>query len=198
MRSAASSARAACGSATRSRRPASSASSTAAITPRSGCSPAPTSGTSTRATWWMCDEGRYGYGFVDDASRLMTPLLRGRDGGRDVVWADALAAVADALGRAQGRETAVIASPKMANEDLFALRTLALARDIRDVGFRVPPRLVGDEDDFLIRADKNPNTRGAELMGLDGDVRSILDSARARRVRCLGVFDHDLFQSAWP
>jgi NADH-quinone oxidoreductase subunit G len=148
--------------------------------------------------WWMCDEGRYGYGFVDDASRLMTPLLRGRDGGRDVVWADALAAVADALGRAQGRETAVIASPKMANEDLFALRTLALARDIRDVGFRVPPRLVGDEDDFLIRADKNPNTRGAELMGLDGDVRSILDSARARRVRCLVVFDHDLFESAWP
>src|SRR5438132_814271 len=52
--------------------------------------------------WWMCDEGRYGYGFVDDPSRIALALAR--DGG----------------------------------------------------------------------------------------------NARERRVRCLVVFDHDLFDSAWP
>jgi predicted molibdopterin-dependent oxidoreductase YjgC len=51
---------------------------------------------------------------------------------------------------------------------------------------------------LLIRADKNPNTRGGELMGLDGDAAAILAAARARRVRCLVVFEHDLFDSAWP
>ena len=45
----------------------------------------------------------------------------------------------------------------------------------------MPPRVPGDEDNFLIRADKNPNTRGAELIGLApaSGPRAILDAARA-------------------
>jgi predicted molibdopterin-dependent oxidoreductase YjgC len=62
----------------------------------------------------------------------------------------------------------------------------------------VPPARPGDQDDFLIRADKNPNTRGAELLGLDGDVAAILADARAGRLAALWVFQHDLFDSAWP
>jgi NADH-quinone oxidoreductase subunit G len=147
--------------------------------------------------WWMCDEGRYGYGFVDDPSRLVTPVRRDADGARELAWADAVATVAAALGGVSPEQTAIIASPKMSNEDLFAVRSLAEGRGIRQVGFRVPPRVPGDEDDFLIRADKNPNTRGAELLGLDGSVATLLDAARARRVRCLWVFEHDLFDSAW-
>ena len=42
---------------------------------------------------------------------------------------------------------AIIASPRMPNEDLFALRTLAERRGIRQVAFRVPPREPGDEVD---------------------------------------------------
>lgn len=56
----------------------------------------------------------------------------------------------------------------------------------------------GDEDNFLIRADKNPNTRGAELIGPDGDAGGILAAARAGRLRHLWVFGHDLFDTAWP
>ena len=148
--------------------------------------------------WWMCDEGRYGYGAVDAPTRLVMPARREADNVQDLGWADAVAAVADTLGRVRADATAIIASPKMANEDLFAVRTLAEARGIRQVGFRVPPRVPGTEDDFLIRADKNPNTRGAELVGLDGDVAAILAAARTRRVRALIVFDHDLLDSAWP
>jgi NADH-quinone oxidoreductase subunit G len=106
--------------------------------------------------------------------------------------------VAASLGRYPADQTAIIASATMPNEDLFAVRTLAEGCGIRQVGFRVPPRVPGYEDDLLIRADKNPNTRGAELIGLDGDVAAILAATRARRVRCLVVFDHDLFDSAWP
>jgi len=63
----------------------------------------------------------------------------------------------------------------------------------------VPPARPGDEDDFLIRADKNANTRGAELVGLGGaDSRAILAAARERRVKCLWIFCHDLLASAWP
>src|SRR5206468_1697359 len=71
-------------------------------------------------------------------------------------------------------------------------------RALRRVAFRVPPRVAGDQDNFLIRADKNPNSLGAELVGLGGDSRAVLEAARARRLRCLMIFGHDLLASEWP
>jgi predicted molibdopterin-dependent oxidoreductase YjgC len=50
-------------------------------------------------------------------------------------------------------------------------------------------------------ADKAPNTRGAALLagGPAGaaDGRHVLDAARARRLKLLWVFDHDLLESGW-
>jgi len=71
------------------------------------------------------------------------------------------------------------------------------------VDFRVPPGAPGFEDQLLIKADKNPNSRGAELIGLgprDGglDARGMLEAARARALKCLWVFHGDLLSSAWP
>jgi NADH-quinone oxidoreductase subunit G len=154
--------------------------------------------------WWICDAGRYGFGFVDDPTRITQPMARaaGAPGATapatPISWDEAVAAVADTLTRTDPDQIGVIASPKMANEDLFALRRLLERRGIRRVGFAVPPRVAGDEDNLLIRADKNPNTRGAELVGLSGDVAAIVSAARAGRLRCVWIFAHDLFDSAWP
>ncbi|MGH7278536.1 MAG: 2Fe-2S iron-sulfur cluster-binding protein, partial [Candidatus Rokuibacteriota bacterium] len=115
--------------------------------------------------WWMCDEGRYGFKFVDDPSRLVFPWRREGERVVELTWDEAIAGVAEAAGRAAPGGIGLIASPKMANEDLFALRRLAGRLGMTQVGFRVPPPSPGYEDDFLIRADKNPNTRGAELIG---------------------------------
>jgi NADH-quinone oxidoreductase subunit G len=147
--------------------------------------------------WWLCDEGRYGFGFVDDASRLRAPARRDGDREVEIDWTEALTVLADVLGRHRADEIGIIASPKLANEDLAAVRRLAARRGIHSLAFRVAPRTAGYEDDFLIRADKNPNTRGAELAGLDGDTAAILAAARAGRLRALWVFDHDLFDGAW-
>jgi NADH-quinone oxidoreductase subunit G len=148
--------------------------------------------------WWLCDEGRYGFGAVDAPSRVGAPLRREGDAAADVSWDEAIAGVATALGRVRPDEIGILASPRMSNEDLFALKTLVAALGITRVAFAVPPAMPGDEDKLLIRADKNPNTRGAELIGLDGDARAVLAEARAGRLRCLWVFHHDLFASAWP
>jgi NADH-quinone oxidoreductase subunit G len=148
--------------------------------------------------WWICDAGRYGFAFVDDASRVRTPLRRDGNSQVPATWDEALAGVVGALGRGEPERIGVIASPRMANEDLFALRQLLGQRGIRRAGFAVPARVPGDEDDLLIRPDKNPNTRGAELMGLAGDVAAMVTAAREGRLSCLWVFAHDLFESAWP
>jgi len=148
--------------------------------------------------WWMCDDGRYGFGSVDDPNRVTTPSRREGGAVLELPWDEAIAEVAGALARARPAEVGVLASPQMSNEDLFALRTLAGARGITRLAFAVPPAMPGDEDKLLIRADKAPNTRGAELIGFGGDVGALLADARAGRLRCLWVFHHDLLASAWP
>jgi NADH-quinone oxidoreductase subunit G len=148
--------------------------------------------------WWICDDGRYGFGFVDDANRLQMPTRR--DGGTTspATWDEAVAAVSATLRRLRPDEIGVIASPKMANEDLFALRRLLETCAIQRIAAQVPPRVPGDQDQLLIRADKNPNSLGVELLGLGGDARAILDAARARQLKCLWIFGHDVLAAAWP
>ena len=148
--------------------------------------------------WWICDEGRYHFGFVDGPSRLTAPARRGPGGSAEVGWDDAVTAVAEAVRRHPPEQVAVLASPHMANEDLMALRRLLEARGIRQVAFDVPPAAPAEGDDFLLRADRTPNRRGAELIGLGGAAAGILAAARGGRLRCLWVFHHDLLAAGWP
>jgi NADH-quinone oxidoreductase subunit G len=147
--------------------------------------------------WWICDDGRYGFGSVDAETRVAMPTRRDGSGPREISWEDAIAGVTTALERRAPGEIGFLASPRMSNEDLFALRTLAAASGGR-LAFAVPPAVPGDEDKLLIRSDKNPNSRGAELIGLDGDAASLLAEARAGRLRFLWIFHHDVLASAWP
>ena len=143
--------------------------------------------------WWMCDAGRYGFHWIDKG-RLTTV----RSSGRESSWDTALAAIATALdGMRQnggGSKLGVIASPKQTTEELFLIREVfsrALsARVSADV-----PSSPGPSDDFLIKADKTPNTMGATLLGLSGkepNAASIVQEARDGRLKALWVFGHDL------
>ena len=153
--------------------------------------------------WWLCDAGRYGFHWIDDDSRLTVPLRRTGAATVETTWADAAATFVEALRRVEPDEIGVIASPQMSNEDLFILRGLLDHLGIRHRDFRVPPREPGDEDSFLIRADKNPNTRGAELAGLGPDAggldtRGILVATATKAIKLLWVFHHDLLVSGLP
>jgi NADH-quinone oxidoreductase subunit G len=113
--------------------------------------------------WWMCDEGRYGYGFVD-RDRLRKVIHCGVERS----WEYALSELAQRLKRFQmeGRfkEVAVLASPQLTCEDIFVIRKWW--GEMLHVGY-LPTRIpfpLGSSDRFLIRADKNPNTAGMELI----------------------------------
>jgi NADH-quinone oxidoreductase subunit G len=147
--------------------------------------------------WWICDVGRYGFGDVDDATRVTAPQRRAGGETTDTDWGDAVTAVAEALRRYSPDEIAVLASADQSNEDLFAIKRLCEQRGIRQVAFRQPIPPATADDDFLLRADRHPNTHGAELIGLDGDAAGILSAARAGRIKLLWAFEHDLLGAGW-
>ena len=152
--------------------------------------------------WWVCDQGRYGFRWIDAPSRLAAPLKREGDCAVETAWDDALATLGGALSRYRPDEVGILASPRMSNEDLWLLTRLADHLRLVNLDFRVPPRTPGDQDDFLIRADKNPNSRGAELCGIAAggsglDAPAILRAAASRQLKLLWIFHHDLAQSAW-
>ena len=59
----------------------------------------------------------------------------------------------------------IVVAPQGTNEDSYLLARLA-SEVLRTPHVVLYPGVPGYEDDFLIRADKNPNTRGAQDMGL--------------------------------
>lgn len=145
--------------------------------------------------WWICDEGRFGYEFIDQR-RIEAPCLR--RGGRleNSGWEQALAEICTALRGVLekfGPEgIGVIASPQLSNEDLYLMRKLFVeGMKILQVGYHNPWEKEGFQDDFLVRADKNPNRRGAEAIGLGGDVGVILEKAARGEVKVLYIFQHD-------
>ena len=145
--------------------------------------------------WWMCDEGRYGFGWLDEErlSKVRGPTEAAAS------WEQALTTIsADLaeLGKEQGgTRIGVIASAQLTNEELFLIQQIFR----RALGAQVTASVSedpGSSDDFLIKADKNPNTLGATLLGLAGtdapDAGHILDEGLNGNLEVLWVFGHDL------
>ncbi len=144
--------------------------------------------------WWMCDEGRYGFGWVDKER-----LTNVRGPTEDATWEQALTAVSTTMARLgkeqNGARIGVIASAQLTNEELFLIREILQGALGARVSASVPDE-PGSCDDFLIKGDKNPNTLGATLLGLAGqdapDAGKLVDEALDGNLEVLWVFQHDL------
>lgn len=128
--------------------------------------------------WWMCDEGRYGWKHVHDASRVThlrrrlppLPLGEGRSEGavshENVEWSH-LPAELDAALRKAGQLAAVI-SPNLTVEETYLLCTYIKSLDPNAVLAVGPFPVEGSDEafpnDFTIRAEKCPNRKGVEAV----------------------------------
>jgi NADH-quinone oxidoreductase subunit G len=140
--------------------------------------------------WWLCDEGRYGFGWIDHG-RLDT--VRGPSGSL-VTWDKAMTEIASVLDRSRSR-IGVIASAQQTNEELFLLSEIFKRGLGAEISSAVPQR-PGTSDEFLLKADKNPNTLGTILLGFAGpgviEAGEIIDRAIAGKLDVIWVFGHDL------
>ena len=69
---------------------------------------------------WICDKGRFAYHYAESKERLATPLVDGKKSS----WDKATRLVADKL-KTAGKNTIVLASGRLSNEDLYNLKSLA-------------------------------------------------------------------------
>jgi len=122
--------------------------------------------------YWMCDDGRYGWSYVDDAQRLPFPLVE--QGGRQVPvsWDEALAVAHNGLDRIRringGGAIAVFFIAHLTNEEDYLLARLAKEMWGTDqVGMRLTKDVQGDvrfASGFTIRAEKAPNGHGVRAL----------------------------------
>jgi len=122
--------------------------------------------------YWACDEGRTNYQFVNH-ERIVTAFIRREARTIECSRVEAIAEMRSLLGfkpagRVDGpssRKIVVLASATCTVEEMYLLKRLAqeclkapvfVARHVPD----------GVDDHLLRRADKHPNARGAELLGL--------------------------------
>lgn len=123
--------------------------------------------------WWMCDEGRYGYKFHDH-NRILNPLNRSEGKVEEKSWEQILPEAAKLIEAAKG-QFGVFVSPQLSNEEIFLIDKLFRKHLQSKNLFLVSPTPDGFQDDFLIRADKNPNSKGAEWQHLRYQERATAD-----------------------
>ena len=143
--------------------------------------------------WWMCDEGRYGYKFIDE-DRLSHVQINENGTLRQGTWEEGLALVAGRLKALKDAgkmdHAGVILSSQLTNEDLYAAKRFCAEAGIAQVVFQRPRP--GDSDDLLIQADKSPNAKGAQAMGISEGAEGLLERAAKKHLRVLFVFTQDL------
>jgi NADH-quinone oxidoreductase subunit G len=110
---------------------------------------------------WMPDSHRLNFHYLDSDDRLKDPIVRGEEA--PAKWQKALAVAAEKLKGRKPDETAIIASARMTNEELFLVRRLATSLGIRNIDVLSRPQ---KGDGFLVSDDGNPNTSGAKLLGV--------------------------------
>jgi len=151
---------------------------------------------------WMCDRGRMSYVELNEA-RLREPLIERGDGPRATDWSELVAVTAERLRTADPDRIVGIATPQATTEELWSFQRLLNRLGTPHVDYRVDPnwtRVDEREDALLRRADRNPNTRGAELLGLvpgDGgdDVAAALERAARGEVDVLYLLGPELLTS---
>ncbi len=119
--------------------------------------------------FWICDEGRYSYHAMDENRKESASFS-----GQSVTLDFAMARLSEGLKKvleASADKAAFLLSPQMTNEELEAWKSLAASLGVTQVAFGDDIKRTGKSDDFLIKADKNPNTKGAQDLGIAGPAK---------------------------
>jgi len=138
---------------------------------------------------WMCDTGRLDYKWIGHEDRLGKVLTKGRRAS----WDRVLQEISEKLSAVEPSTTAIIASARQTNEELWLLAQLR--KKLKAFTDSVPR--TGKGDGFLVNADKNPNSTGARLTGITTRrpglrLKRIAEGIESGEITTLIVFGEDV------
>ena len=138
---------------------------------------------------WMCDTGRLDYKWIGHEDRLGKVLTKGRRAS----WDRVLQEISEKLSAVEPSTTAIIASARQTNEELWLLAQLR--KKLKAFTDSVPR--TGKGDGFLVNADKNPNSTGARLTGITTKrpglrLKRIAEGIESGEITTLIVFGEDV------
>jgi NADH-quinone oxidoreductase subunit G len=145
--------------------------------------------------WWICDYGRLNYKYVDAEDRLGQAQVKGRGTvAVDTALAKAQSLVSKFVVDQGGDGLFGLVSARLSNEEIYlAMRYLSEVVGTTHTDWK--PRIEGEDDDLLIRADKNGNTKGAELIGVRGagvGLDGFADAVKSGRIKAAVFFGEDV------
>ncbi len=136
-------------------------------------------------SYWMCDEGRHGFPALQTEHRAIAPLFQSGDQMIPEAYPAAIRRAADVIreygGRSGANAIGALIGAQATNEEIFTLKRFIkeiIGSDHVSAMSYSQPGASGD-DNLLIRANKNPNTRGLAAMGLSLDGVERLSAAIA-------------------
>jgi NADH-quinone oxidoreductase subunit G len=153
-------------------------------------------------SYWMCDEGRHGFPALQSENRLTSPLYQSGERLMAEQWDAALgraAAKIKEIGERHGANAiGAVIGAQSTNEEAFALGRLvkdAIGSD-RIATLTWSPSGASGDDALLIRANKNPNTRGLAALGLPADgLAALAQSVASGELKMLIAMRADLVRA---
>jgi NADH-quinone oxidoreductase subunit G len=140
---------------------------------------------------WMPDEARFEFHEFQREDRFLHPQVLRNGEQVEISWEKALPEIAGLLRAAAPGETAILASARQTNEELFLTRELARALQVDLLDVKPRPQ---EGDGFLISGDRNPNTTGAKLLGVSQDgqkLSNIAAGVRSGKIKALITLGED-------
>jgi len=157
-------------------------------------------------SYWMCDIGRFDYGWVESDERLRRPMLRAQAGLEPAAWHDVEPRVRDRIreaGTADPSSVRFLVSAHASTEDLFVLKELTeglLGADglgAVTIAWTRSDKRQPATAKFTVPATDAPNVNGAAALGFavgkgnDGlpDLAALRSAVESGRAKALYVID---------
>jgi len=143
---------------------------------------------------WMCDYGRLNFEYLQSEKRLrlLQPKILSDEKLIPAEWSVAITHAVVQLKHFSGWEIAILASGRMTNEEMWLTAQLAKTLGVELIEI-VPHE--GTADDILLSADRNPNSHGAQLLGLTAQpgarLPEIVQGVVSGRIKALVALGED-------
>jgi NADH-quinone oxidoreductase subunit G len=132
--------------------------------------------------WWMCDEGRHDFHYINDKRRVLCCKVGGKDDLDIQGVTEKVGARLKEFAKADPQSVACLASAWLTLEELHALGS-------KQIGVLAQPATKDEVfPQFTIEADKNPDRAGAKLVlgsDVEAETARIIEGINAGRIKAL-------------